>query len=335
MLNMAFTFPAFFNPIWIWEIFKQAIKYRCQLIIIRDLPLALSGILAGKILRIPTILDMAECYPEMLRCTWKFEGLKLRNIFLRNPLFADLVEYLVLRWIDHVLVMIEESKDRLLTKGLDPDKVTIVSNTPDTKRFTIGYDQIEKNEYTEKGALKLLYVGLLNPSRGIDTVIRAINEYTRYNNNFFFIVVGSGKDYRRLKGQVKTYNVDKVILFKGWIDNNKIPIIINECDICIVPHHRCSHWENTIPNKLFDYMAAGKPVIVSNVKPMERIVKEVDCGMVYQDYDVDDLVRVFRTLEDHDLRKRLGINGKRAIESRYNWRREEKALNAVINKVGG
>ena len=96
------------------------------------------------------------------------------------------------------------------------------------------------------------------------------------------------------------------IKFLGWVNNKEVPEYIANADVGIVPHHKCSHWDNTIPNKLFDYMAAGKPVIVSNVIPMARIVNETECGKVYSDYDVDSLVSVIEQLENNDLRSLLG-----------------------------
>ena len=83
-LNNPFTFPAFFSPVWLWEIFRQARAHKFQLIIIRDLPLAPAGIFVGKLLGIPTILDMAECYPEMLKNIWKFGKWRPENNVLLN-----------------------------------------------------------------------------------------------------------------------------------------------------------------------------------------------------------------------------------------------------------
>jgi hypothetical protein len=79
------SFPAFFNPIWLWHIWKVARGTKADVILVRDLPLCPAAIFVTALLRKPCVLDMAECYPEMVRCTWKFEGFKLKNAFLRNP----------------------------------------------------------------------------------------------------------------------------------------------------------------------------------------------------------------------------------------------------------
>ena len=83
-INNIFTFPIFFSPIWIWKINQIARKYNVDIIVARDLPMALAAIVVAKYRKVPVILDMAECYPEMIRLIWKYEPFKLQNIFIRN-----------------------------------------------------------------------------------------------------------------------------------------------------------------------------------------------------------------------------------------------------------
>jgi len=298
---------------------------------VRDLPMAPAAILIGKILKLPVILDMAECYPELLRCTWKFEGLKLQNILARNPIIADLIEHFVIKNCNDILVMIEESRDRLLKKQVDETKIHIVSNTPVVHRFIAIENNNESLQINNDG-LRLVYVGLLNPSRGIDTVLMAIIEYVKSGKSIKLIIAGSGKDEYRLKKIVRSNNLDKYVMFLGWVDNSKVPHLISEGDICIVPHHKCTHWETTIPNKLFDYMAAGKPVLVTNVSPMVRIVNQSNCGLSYEDYNAVELAAKFSLLENSELRKEMGNNAKTAISSKYRWDIDEKILVDVVAK---
>ena len=327
-LNDALSFPAFFSPFWLWHLYRTGKKQQCELIIVRDLPMAMGAIWVARWLGVPCILDMAECYPEMLRCTWKFEGRSFRNYFLRNPRLADWVERSVMRQIDEVWVMIEESRDRLIAMSVSKEKIRIISNTPDISRFASTAQSRERAD----SIYRLFYVGLLNPSRGLDTTIKAVAKYIKKNPDFEFIIVGNGKAERQLKQLVAELGIERWIKFLGWIDNTKIPQMIANSDVGIVPHHKCSHWDNTIPNKLFDYMAASKPVIVSNVTPIARIVEETKCGLVYSDYDDDGLVMVLDRLSKPELRYELGRNGQRAVSERFNWVKEEKELLLAINQ---
>ena len=327
-LNDAISFPAFFSPFWLWHLYRTAKKQQCQLIIVRDLPMALAAIWVARWLKVPCILDMAECYPEMLRCTWTFEGKSFRNYFLRNPKLADRVERSVMRQIDEVWVMIEESRERLIAMSVPKEKVKIISNTPVITRF----ESTSQPNNKTNNIYRLFYVGLLNPSRGLDTAIKAVAQYVKKNPEFEFIVVGKGKAEKHLRQLTVDLGVENCIKFLGWIDNKEIPRLIANSDVGIVPHHKCSHWDNTIPNKLFDYMAASIPVIVSNVTPMARIVEETQCGLVYMDYNEDSLVAALDQLSNPELRNTLGKNGQNAVQEKFNWVREEKVLVQAVNQ---
>ena len=331
-MNNAFTFPLFFSPVWLWNIYKQAKANNCEVIIVRDLPMALAGIWISKILKIPCILDMAECYPEMLRCTRQFEGRSLKNFFLRNPLLADRVEKKVLSDITQVWVMIEESRDRLIGMGVPEEKIWLVSNTPDFERF-IQEKSPADDKYELNNGYSMIYVGLLNPSRGLDTVIKAVSQYLIINPDFRLIIVGKGKAEKAYKALVKELEIGENVEFMGWVDNKKVPDLIAQADIGIVPHHSCSHWDNTIPNKLFDYMAAMKPVIVSDVPPMQRIVTNTNCGRVYHDYDTNDLCRVIDELSDPSIRENLAQNGINEIRRNSNWSKEEVTLLTALKSI--
>jgi len=125
---------------------------------------------------------------------------------------------------------------------------------------------------------------------------------------------------------VEKLGLTKNVGFEGWINNKLIPEYIASADICLVPHHKCSHWDNTIPNKLFDYMAAAKSVLVSNVEPMKRIVQKTNSGMVYNDYDKESFINELIKLENKKTRDKLGENGLKAVQEHYNWKNDSKKM---------
>lgn len=333
-LNTIFTFPFFFNPVWLFEIAKVIKGNHVDVIIARDLPMAPAAIFVGNLFKVPVVLDMAECYPELIRLIWKYEPFKISNMFVRNTYIVDLVERIVLKNIDHVFVMVEESQTRLLEKGMQKSKISIVSNTPVIERFKLAKASFPGSMNKQNGKLILLYVGLLNYSRGLDTVIDSLKQFKEYDQNVFLVIIGTGSAEASLREKVKNLDLDNFVQFEGWVDNKLIPEYTSSSDICLVPHHKCSHWDNTIPNKLFDYMASGKPVLVSNVEPMERIVKDTNCGLVYNDYDIKSFTKSLLELRDENIRSELGGNGIKAVNDNYNWNIDSgimlNALQAIV-----
>ncbi len=334
-LNDIFSFPLFFSPVWLARINRVVKCHAIDLIIVRDLPMAPAALIVAGFRNIPAILDMAECYPEMLRLVWKFEPFRAVNFFLRNPFVADFLEKIVTRNIDHVWVMIDESKQRLLSKGVSPENISIVSNTPVSARFNQAQPTFAGALQTNKDKLILVYVGYVNYSRGLDTAIDALSCLLEQKIDVFLLIIGKGTAEVALRKQAEKLGVSSRISFAGWIDNKMIPEYVASADICLVPHHKCSHWDNTIPNKLFDYMAAGKPVVVSDVAPMERIVSHAKCGLIYKSGDARSLAAKIVELCDSGQREALGKNGMKAVQEEYNWDNDATVMLNSIKKVLG
>lgn len=329
-LNGVFTFPAFFNPNWLWRINRTLRNAKFDLIIVRDLPMAPAAIAMGRLHHVPVVLDMAESYPELIRLVWKYEPFKIANLFARNPYIVDMIELAVLKSVIHILAMVEESRDRLIAKGVPPGKITIVSNTPVPDRFETAIPVSAGKIGIRDGRLVLIYVGFVNYSRGLQSTLRSLREFAKINPNFRLLILGKGNAEAYLRQMVEELGLQDHIDFLGWIDNREVPRFIASADVCIVPHPPSGHWDNTIPNKLFDYMAAGKAVLVSDARPMKRIVEELRCGLVYEENSAESFVSQLSRLGVESYRKELGQNGRAAIAEKYNWNMDStRMLNAL------
>lgn len=326
--NAALTFPAFFSPFWLWEIYKTAKELKPDVLIARDLPMALGAVWVAKILNIPIIFDMAECYPEMLRCIWKFESFRVQNILVRNPFFADILEKAVIKNVDLVWTMIEESSDRLMKFGLPSSKAIVVSNTP-----PLAQEKAAFFESKNSNCLRVVYIGLLNPSRGLRTLVEAAALLKSKEFDFVVTVAGAGKDFEHLKNKVNELGLDKKVHLIGWVEHGEIRKILSEADIGIVPHYACGHWDNTIPNKLFDYMSASIPVLVSSAKPTARVVEETKCGLVYESQSAEDLAEKIMQMSDEAKRRFMGESGLLAVKNRYNWDFDKRVMLSSLSAL--
>jgi glycosyltransferase involved in cell wall biosynthesis len=329
-INYIMNFPAFFSPFWVKKIFDIIKKYGVKIIIVRDLPLAPAAIFVGKIRDIPVIMDMAENYPAMIQDTWKYRGPYIQDFLIRNPNFLRKMENWVLNRLDGILVVSEESKQRisnLLHKNIP---IWIVGNTPRLDLTQKFYYHPIINRISEYFGLKLIYVGGLEAGRGLDTVIKSLPLILKSNVKILFIVVGDGESIDYLKNLSSYYGVEKNVLFTGYIEQKFVPSIIESSDICIIPHYVTEHTNTTIPNKIYDYMAQKKPVVATHAKTLARIISHGRCGYVYNDHDHFELADIIKKLVDSELRKRLGESGYNIVKSEFNWDIDKEVLmNAV------
>lgn len=334
-LNNLIGFPAFLNPLWIYQIWRTVRQARVELIIVRDLPLALTAIGISRLLGIPVVLDFAENYPAMIRDLWGRPGFSIVDCIVKHPKVINMVEQLCVQWSDHVIAVVEESRERLVSRGNPAEKISLVINTPTLARWVDLPSLPEGFISRQPKSLLLVYLGLLEWARGIDTAIHAVYLVREQIPGLKFLIVGSGRHEDDFRALVEKLQLEQYVQFLGWLDYSWAIRVILESDIGLVPHYATESWNTTVPNKLFDYMSMGKPVIVSNAKPTERIVREERCGVVFKEKDPEDLARAILMLEDQATREEMGQHGKDAVAKKYNWTVDEQRLFWALEETVG
>jgi len=108
---------------------------------------------------------------------------------------------------------------------------------------------------------------------------------------------------------------------------------IDEAHVCIVPHKRTDLTESTVPHKLFMYMAKGRPVLVSDVAPLKRIVETAKNGLVFEADNSQDLAAKMREIFDDELLLHYSINGRAAAERQFNWKHDRARLLNMYEEI--
>ena len=123
-----------------------------------------------------------------------------------------------------------------------------------------------------------------------------------------------------LRDLVAELNIEDFVRLEGWQDVSLFPSYIKAASVAISPLKRNPHHDTTYANKLFQYMAYGKPLVVSDCPAQAQLVEEVECGLVHQAEDVDDMAsQLGKLLIDPLLAESLGQNGKEAVNNNYEW----------------
>lgn len=331
-LNAASMFPAFFNPRWFHLIATTARNVNAHVILCRDLPLAPTSLWAGRQLAIPVVLDLAENYGAMIQELWDTGRHRRLDWLIRNPRAVSLVERWVVPRVAHTLVVVEESRDRLVGFGIPPERITVVSNTPPRARVLEG-----ARSPTRAGTdpLRLIYLGQMEVARGIGVLLDGVAE-ARRRAAVHLTLVGGGRDLELFRAQAARLGLGPdVVTFSGRLPHAEALRLVAAADVGVVPHHADDSWNTTIPNKLFDYMAAGLPVLTSDAKPCARIVVDTGAGEVFRDRDPLSLAGAIARMMDAARRSALGAAGRRAVADRYNWEHDSRrllnALRAVVD----
>ncbi|MBW6515309.1 MAG: glycosyltransferase family 4 protein [Candidatus Cloacimonetes bacterium] len=315
----ALKFPFYFN---FWRAFVNSIIKQEQIDVlhVHDLPLAKIAWEIREKHSILFVLDLHENYPYMLQVsphTKTIPGKLLSS-------FNQWLEYekTMIKEADLVLSVIEEQKDRLVALGADPEKIYLVSNTP-----IIEKDMIHEETTLNKKRNVFLYAGNFYSARGLNILIPAFNAIALQVSDTQLWLVGNGKNLQKMKQYAHQFPTYDRIVFYGWQTYEKTLSLIAESDFTIIPHLRNGHSDNTIPNKLFQYMMLGKTVISSNCPPIERILTECQAGLTYNDKDIQELSdKMLYAIHHREEMRMMGQNGRKAVVEKYNWNFAAKNL---------
>jgi glycosyltransferase involved in cell wall biosynthesis len=121
----------------------------------------------------------------------------------------------------------------------------------------------------------------------------------------------------------------------GHKPHNEVPKYIVASDIGIALFHPTKRMIKTsYPIKLFEYMICGKPVIVSDLPAMKKVIDEAKCGLFVNPMDIDDVSKTMVYAAEHPAElSAMGRRAKKAINTKYNWEKMGKVLVDVYQKV--
>lgn len=329
-LDGALGFPAFFSPRWRSLIMKVCEEVKADVIIARDLPLCPAAISIGRRLKVPVILDMAEHYPAMMRAIRETGRQRPLDWLIRNPSVVERVERYCIENVDHILTVADEMSERLAPMGIDRSRMTRVSNTPTLTSATLA----PRPPRRDGEPIRLVYLGLLEVVRGISEVIDAVGSLRQRDPRITLLLIGSGRDEQLFCQRAASAGLSAAdVEFAGYVPYARAMKRVAAADIGILPLHRNEHMDTTEPNKLFDYMSVGLPVITSNTIPSARIVRAERAGVVFEAGNAASLAEAIVSLSSVGMRNEMGKNGRAAVERFYNWKHDSLELLGAVEKV--
>lgn len=309
----ALTLPFYFH-FWKKSIVQVLQKETFEAIHIHDLPLAKVGYELAQQYKMRFVLDLHENWAGLLSVSEHTKTFAAKLLSSNAQWERYEIEYC--QKADKVIVVIEEAKERLVKLGIDAAKIHVVSNT-----ISIPF---ETSQSHKEQPFTFIYAGGITYHRGLQYVVEGLA--LLQNTNWQLNLVGSGRYVENLKELAKELNISDKVHFLGHQPYAKMMDLLAEADCCLIPHVKSSHTDNTIPNKLFQYMYLKKPIIASNCDPIERIVNECESGYIYTFDDPEAFAeKAQQMIQSTDLAT-FGEKGHQKVVEKYNWETDEKEL---------
>jgi glycosyltransferase involved in cell wall biosynthesis len=232
-----------------------------------------------------------------------------------------------LRHVDEV-IMTTRSRARYQVERYGIPFPSLIRNVPEIIEIEAGWDLHERLEIPPDRRI-LLYQGSIQEYRGIEEAIEAVTMLERC----VLVVIGYGYYRPALEELVRRRGLTDTVKFFGPIPNDELLYYTASADVglCVIRGESLSYrW--SLPNKLFEYMMAGIPVVASDYEEMGRVVKEEGVGAVCDPGDPESIAAAVRAIvDDPEAEARFRAATRSAI-TRYNWGVEEQVLRSIYDR---
>ncbi|MEJ6698024.1 MAG: glycosyltransferase family 4 protein [Flavobacteriaceae bacterium] len=283
---------------------------------IHDIQIA-SSVFKANLKSLPVTLDLHENRPEIMKF-YKHVNSFLGKLLI-SPKKWKIAEEKFSKAANNIIVVTNAAKTELCNRiGLNKNKITVFPNTV-RKSFYTDFDLDNNLVEKYRDNFVLLYLGNTSKRRGISTVINSLKVLKTKIPEIKFIVVGSSSYDNELKYLSKINNVQNLISFEGWRNENSFQSYLSICDIGVSPLESNIHHDTTYANKIFQYMSFGCPMICSNVIAQKEIVEKYEVGELFSPGNSKEFTeKVISLYNNIDKINTYSLNSRSAIENHLN-----------------
>lgn len=311
-------FPFYFN-FWRKFIFRLCSESSYDVIHVSDLPLSKIGYEVKRKFGAKLVIDLHENWSALLKTAPHTQTLAGRLLSDNNQWVK--YEKEMLPRADKIITIIDEARERIINLGIEPGKVSMVSNTINFEGLSI---ETKKNL---SGILTIFYGGAINRHRGLQIVLEALRICSLNKIKINFWIVGDGSYRKNLELLSNRLGLDSQVRFFGQKPFNEMLGILAESDAAIIPHLRTDNNDASSPNKLYQYMYLNKPIISSDCTSLKRIINNTHTGFIYKNDSPEDLYHLLEKLSARpDLLEGIEGNGKKAVMEKFNWNIDKQRL---------
>jgi glycosyltransferase involved in cell wall biosynthesis len=243
----------------------------------------------------------------------------------------------VLRWLDRlftnradgVLAVSGYVRDDLVANGAERSRIQVIHNGMDLDAFDRLQAQPPEQLGAAAGELLIGCVGNLQPIKGHEYLVRAMPIIARSFPSARLIIVGEGAEKQRLMDLAKALGVERAVTMAGF--RTDVPAIMRQIDLCVQPS-----LQEAFGIVLLEAMAAGRPVVASNVEGIPEIVIDGITGLLVPPGEPAAIAQaVCALLADRETRMEMGRCGRAQVERQFDIRATVRRYEEVYGELTG
>ena len=253
---------------------------------------------------------------------------------LRNPILIWLsrgLERFLYRNADRIVINSPGFRNHVLDRGAR--NVELIPNGVDTDMFSPEMADSEFGDQAElRGKFVVTYAGAHGESNDLEVVLGAALNLCD-NKEICFVLIGDGKEKASLIEKSKNMGLENIFFYPS-VSKVKIPGILAAADVCVAILKPIDAFKTTYPNKVFDYMAAGKPVLLAIDGVIRDVVEAAGAGIFVPPGNSEALASAVEEMWQNPKEvKRMGAAGREYVKVNFDRSKQVEALIEVMDEL--
>lgn len=295
-----------------WKAFFAARRLKADVVHFHDPELMFVGVLLA-VTGVKVVFDVHENVPEDIKDKYWIPG------WLRGTIsgFYKLIESICVRFFSAIVGATPDICERY-----SKSTCVLLQNLPRLEEFSF---VDEDNGKPERGRSSIAYLGAITRIRGVDNIVKSLGMLDG-KEPVVFKIAGFFQESGH-KEELEAWPEWSSVNFVGKVSRDEVGDFLRSASAGLVTFLPANNHINAQPNKLFEYMAAGIPVIASDFPLWRELIQRYDCGYLVDPESPESIAGAIKQVMDNpEEAKMKGLNGQRAIRSELNWEVESKGL---------
>lgn len=309
---------------------------QCRSIVIATSPQLLVGAAGYVVARsraLPFIFEVRDLWPQSI--------VAVGAACARSALYRSLeqVANFLYCHADRIVLDGEAKRRQLVAMGVPKEKTAVIGNgvsedfclDPDSEAARDAREMIRK-ELGLGQKFIAMYVGTLGMAHGLETVLLSA-ERLKSHPEIAFLIIGEGAERKQLLKKKEELRLSNVHFLRKQ-PREAVPAYLAAADICLVPLRKREVFKTAIPSKMFEAMAAGRPVILGVEGEAREILLRANAGIAVPPEDSKELADAIVLLrQEQPLRRQMGLRGRYAVSDKYSRRQQAVAYLNLLEEA--
>ena len=293
---------------------------------------ALPALRVGHELGIPVVYEVRACWEDAAADHGTATEGSMRCRLTRA------MEPYAFKHADAVTCICEGLRPDIVARGIHSNKVTVVPNAVDIKKFSIGGapDEALKAQLGLSGARVLGFIGSFYAYEGLDLLLTALPRILDQAPDVRVLLVGGGPQEEALKQQASLLGSADKVVFTGRVPHSEVNRYYDLVDVLIYPRHSMRLTELVTPLKPLEAMAQGRLFVASDVGGHRELIRDGETGVLFKAESPQDLAsKVLDLLNMPERWPAMKAAGRRFVETERNWKVSVARYRDVYNRLSG